>query len=327
MDLPEIAPTDPLTNALLQLISQRRPKDKLSKREAQIVESHVPSLVGEAHLQSTLVTVLVDPTRPITPSWRAASDDLETVRALLDALPGLSFAMLALEIHGGSRPKKRQAPQPRERAATEGEDPLALETDALEPSEEAEPTTQARPLGMKGRPHMHILLYYPTVTNPPLDLSHVKRRLQSIFPRSDVNQVQTRTKGKDGRASIVRTMCYVLKGSGCLLLAEMWALVYGEEAVPPRPTMMLSRGLAHGSTLGTRLIALATAMGTTFSHIFGLAVAEAPAEFSAPPGSSRETECMYMFASYVHQKGFALRGKDWYIRSPNTTHTWERAYD
>lgn len=326
----EIEPMDPLTGNLLALVrTGRRPKGKLTKREAQIVESHVPSLVGEAHLQCTLVTVLVDPTRPITPSWRAAIADLETVRGLLDALPGLSFAMLALEIHGGSRPKKRQAPQPQ--AQREGEDPQVHEEggEDLEPEPEgpAQALPASHPLGMRGKPHMHLLVYYPSVTNPPLDLSHVKRKLQAIFPRSDVNQVQVRMKGKDGRASIVKTMNYVLKGSGCPFLREIWTLVFGEEAAPPLPTMILSRTLAHGSTLGIRLIHLATAMGTTFSHPFGLAVAEAPAEFSAPPGSSRETECMYMFASYVHQRGYALRGKDWYIRSPNTTHTWERAFD
>jgi len=67
-------------------------------------------------------------------------------------------------------------------------------------------------------------------------------------------------------------------------------------------------------------------MEETISHPFDLAAVEAPAEFSAPPGSSRETECMYVFAHYVHQRGYSLRGESWYIRSPGTQHTWIKAY-
>lgn len=314
---------------LTAMVKAGRPKDKLAKRACQVIEAHLPSLVQEAHLCHTLVTVLPDPTLTIKASWRALEAARLTVVDLLLALPGMYFSVMATEVHAGPRPKKRKeaASSPAEGApqatGAEDEDPMNLNEEE-EPSAAPAPSTQLK--GLQGQPHLHLLIYYSKTTDPPLDLSHVKRELLRTFPKADVNQVFQRApaKGKDSvRSSIVKAMTYVLKGIDCPMRERVLQHVLpGNPASPMNPRLIVGEKLVLGSILGTRLRALMRALTLPIEHHLDIGAAEAPAVHERPLAPSRETTSMLLFAQRVKALGLRIKSDLWYRRQENTEHTW-----
>jgi len=319
----------------MDMVRNGRPKDKLAKRKCQEIEAELPSLVAAGQLSSTLVTVIPDTTRTIEASWRAIITERNEVLTQLRALPGMYFSVLATEVHAGSRPKRKQ-PEAQARNA-----PQADETQAeLSHEEEMElPTTPAVAAdaataggalkGLKGHPHLHLLIYYPRSTMPALDPSYVKRLLLAQFPKGDVNQVHQRVPaGVDAaRKKIVGAMTYVLKGIGCPVMTAAWAHVHPTSPTPI-PTAVLGGMYERGSTPGMRLMNLLKTMTGTILTSEDLSEASAPADFERAPTVSRETTAMLLVAAAVDKVGYRIRGdKSWYKLQPDTQCTWVYATD
>jgi len=322
--------TDPLLASLTAMVTTGRPKDKLAKRACQVIEAHLPSLTSEGLLCHTLVTVLPDPTRTILAAWRALEGERRIVADLLCHLPGMYFALLATEVHAGTRPKRKATQEATTELATEEpEDQMDVQDDTV-PS--AAPQASTRLKGLQGQPHLHLLVYYPKVSDPPLDLSHLKRVLLERFPKADVNQVMQKTPkaalGKDSaRSSIVKAMSYVLKGVDCQLRQRVLDLVLpGRTTGSMNPMLLRGEMLELGSPVGTRLIAMMRALTLPIDVPFSLAGAAAPAHHDMPLHPSRETLALNTLALRV--KELNLRYKDglWYRREKDTQHTWVLAY-
>lgn len=326
-----------LLSSLEAVVLSGRPKDNVPKRACAILESHLPSLVQEGQLLHTLVTVLPDPTRTLTTSWAAIAAEREQAVALLHRLPGMCFAVMATEIHGGSRPKKRAAPnQPPQRSAEaeeeehpEEDDPAQIQTESVDG---AVATSAGRSLpGLKGQPHLHFLIYYVRSTIPALDLSHVKREFQTLWPRSDVNQVLQRRPAPNvsERMNIVRPMKYVHKGTDCPLRKRILQLVLtGPEIPSMNPSWIPGSRWEPGSATGTRIRALARALLTELAIDVQFAQdgATAPAVYENPPAPSKETMSMLLFAERVNRLNLRYEDSIWYRRQEGTEHTWEFAY-
>lgn len=325
---------------LESFITSARPKDKLAKRACQIVESHLPSLVAEGPLLHTLVTVIPDPTTTIIDAWRALPAVQARVRAILEALPGMLFSIMATEVHPGPRPKrKRDQPQPaagsamnpsaQRESAAEEED--LLEAEAEEEAAPQAPTTEttAGPKGQQGKPHLHLLVYYPRNTSPPLDISHIKRLLQSEFPNADVNQVTLRATAKDLRKKTTGAMTYVLKGHNCSVRTRILnSIPYPGDRPSNDAMLVLGTQFAPGSPLGTRLKAMLRALSPIVSHdLLDVDEAEAPAHHEGPVGLSNETQCLLLLAVKLDQRGLRWRSGAWYKLQEGTQFTWQRAFD
>lgn len=320
MEAPEI-------NSSLRELCKRRPKDKLAKRLGQLLESHLPRIVHEARLCFTLVTVLPDPTASLETSWRVVLDVRDRVRTLVLDLPGMCFSVLALEVHAGSRPKKaaQKRPAPTERQAEEGAEEEIPDVMDLE-EEEAPPTSSNEgPKGLQGQPHLHLLVYYPRTTVPALDLSYVKRQLQALLPRSDVNQVHPRSPKGDDRKRIVGAMTYVLKGADCRTRSSILELLHPGTPLH-NPTILFGKEWERGSAAGTSMKALLKEMGTTLMHN---SEDEAEAAIVSPvyeaPGHklSKETEALLMVATRVKAEGIRVYNGGYYRLKANSEFTYE----
>lgn len=319
-----------IVSSLRQLCS-RRPKERIAKRIAQLVESHLPRLVHEAHLCHTLVTVLPDPTADLLTSWRAVLAVLEEMRRLLINLPGMYFSILAMEVHAGSRPKKKQAvstddQRPRQRAR---EDEVELEADLEEQptAPAAAEGSDAAPKGMQGKPHFHLLIYYPASTSPILDTSYAKRQLQALFPLSDVNQVHIRSmKSNDAsRQRIVGAMTYILKGADCPVRRDILALIHPGHPMQ-NPTFVPGNALALGSTGGMILKTLLRVMSGTIEHSIEVAEATADAVYDHPSHRlSRETEHLLLVANKLRKMNIRISQEHYYALTPNTRFVWVRS--
>jgi len=321
----------PPADSILRQICNARPKDKLAKRHCLEIEAHLPSLVAQGQLSSTLVTVIPDITRTIEQSWLVVRTERDSVLTIIRDLPGMYFAVLALEVHGGPRPKKRQAP-PNATAEPEAEeiplenedDPAQITTGSAEPATGAGTTLK----GLKGHPHLHLLIYYPRSTIPALDPSYVKRLLLERFPKGDVNQVHQRTKtSDDARKKIVGAMTYILKGIGCPVMTAAWARVHPSHPTPI-PTAVLGALYVRGSTPGMRLMEMLRVLTGTLTTGEPLDEADAPAHFQGAPQVCKETASMLLVAQAVNQLGYRIRGdKSWYKLQADTQHTWVQFTD
>lgn len=315
----------------LRTICKTRPKDRLKKIECQDVESHLPRLVHEANLSYTLVTVLPDPTASLLMSWRVVLDVRAQLLDLVERLPGMCFSILAMEVHGGSRPKKRQAEsQPQGRPARRATDEdVTMEEAVEEEAPEAQPEAtndDAAPKGMQGKPHFHLLIYYPHASAPALDHSYAKREIKKLFPQADINQVHLRTSSKAlPTKKIVGAMTYVLKGAGCPVLERILALIH--PTIPlVRPTLRLGREFLPGSGPGTILRALTKALTSTIiDHNLQVdALPTIPATYDSPNHKvSRETEALMVVSSKVRELGLRLKGDQFYGLVSGTRFTWE----
>lgn len=320
-----------LPNLSLRAILLRRPKDRVYKQTAQIVEAHLPSFVTEGHLTYTLVTVIPDHTRTIEASWHAYNAERASLEAVLHDLPGSFMSVLATEVHGGSRPKKRAAASPAETEEAEANADAELEADLPPQQPPPGPNTEAPPqalTGLKGHLHFHCLIYYPTQTNVPLDLSHVKRAMFEKFPKADVNQVHLKSgRGLPAPQKIVRAMTYLLKGIGCPVMKDAMELVHPTLPIP-LPTVILGDVFVPGSTCGMRLTAMIKSLPDHFRHSLDLEEAEALAFHASQPRVSKAHTAMSAIAAKVDELGFRLRdNKMWYQRQPGTEHTWVAVYD
>lgn len=320
-------------NEILRL--HGRPKDKLAKSKAAIVEAHVPSIVEEGHLCHTLLTVLPDPSLALVAAWRAIPQVLAVLEALLIDLPGLYLALTALEVHGGSRPKKAKRAAPGERfedIAEDAEEEGAEETGAAAATGGGGvPQGRFQRKGLHGMPHIHCLVYYPKQTSPHLDHSFVKRLLLERFPKADVNQVmQGRgTRTLPVRTSIVRAHCYVLKGVGCTLCANLWSLLipHPPTEAPPPVKATLGKALELGSPPGRR----------TNIYLRKIEMIELdqdlPPEpedsyaFVQGPRVSGATRSMVLLGTYLTSLGLRRCDTMWYKLRPNTMCVWDRCYD
>lgn len=320
--------------SLLRAACVTRPKDKLGKIQCQDVESHLPRLVNEANLCHTLVTVLPDPTATLEVSWRAALDVRAQLLDILLRLPGMCFSVIAMEVHGGSRPKKRPAPGPAVRRASGDEDNSDTMQDVAEPEATAPPEPEATPVagpkGMQGKPHFHLLIYYPQASAPVLDHSYAKREIKKVFPQADINQVHLRTSSKAlPTKRVVGAMTYVLKGAGCPTLRRIFELVH--PTIPPVvPTLRLGRDFDPGSAPGTILRALVKALTSTIidHNLLVDAVPSVPATYDSPHHKiSRETEALLTVANRIGELGLRVKGNSFYQLQLGTRFTWQVAGD
>lgn len=315
---------EPEISLSLRQLCKKRPKEKLAKLLCQDVESHLPRLVSEGHLSHTLVTVLPDPTEPLLNAWRAVIDVREQLRGAVASLPGMCFTIMALEVHGGSRPKKRKPEAAPATSATD--DPMEEETDPAAGADPPDPASEdtAAPKGMQGKPHFHLLLYYPTHSSPQLDESFAKRELKKVFPKADINQVHQRAKSSDSRKRCVGAMTYVLKGVDCPVRKSVLELIHPTSRMI-NPTMILGSQWEHGSTPGMILRALVKALAPTIDVDFDLDAAPTIGPHYESPSHkfSKETTSMLLVAEKLRALKVRISGNSFYRLRAQTRYTYE----
>lgn len=295
------------------------------------IEAHLPSAITQARVSHTLVTVLPDITQTITHAWRAMPAVLERIFALLRPLTGMYTSVVAVEVHGGPRPKKRKDPaqstaQPEDEQSAEEEEPGAAAQAEPEAQTEGQ-TNLPKPKGLKGHPHLHLLIYYPTSTNPALDPSHVKRILLTEFPKGDVNQVHLRRGQGNDRKRQVGAMKYVLKGTGCPVMSQAWALIHPGRPTP-LPTFVPGELFARGLPAGIRWIAMMKTLAAITTSEVELDESPAPDVFEGAPKRSAATDALIFIAQRVGQLGYRIRGSaTWCQLQEGTSHTWVECFD
>jgi len=324
-------PMDPLSSSLRE-ITERRPKSVCSRPIASLVEAHLPSLVTEGLLSHTLVTVLPDITVPLAIAWHALPAVVDRIEVALTDLAGMYFSLIATEVHGGSRPKKRKSPATpvREGGLTTPADqephPNEEHEEEMEPEAPAEGAPAATPprrSKLQGLPHVHVLLYSLKAHVPALDASFVKRRLLEEFPKGDVNQVLLKN---PKRSQVVGAMTYVLKGHECPVFAACHRLCRLPETLLLRK-LVLGTEWAPGSPCGTRLKALLGGLTGMIDHQLSVDEAEAPESYTVAPNPSKETLALSQFASKVQSLGYRRRGDMWYGLREGTRFTYEPRLD
>ncbi len=276
-----------------------RPSDKKNKQMCQIVAAALPQIMLSGSWEHVLVTVIPNPETPLRESWEAARPELEYLRDLLRTLPGLICAVLKIETHGCSRPKKKTDDKGKKRKADEEAEAAA--EDEQEPAEETPAEAEEKPKSkLAGKPHYHMLLYYCKQHIPPLDLSYCKRKIQAEWRSSDVNERKL-PEGKNTDPHVVRAFTYLLKGIGCKATAQYWKHYVSSETSPPLPEFINGPGYVRQDNATDRFNYLLQRLPEYITDCNVPLVGEAAPVLVVPKKTDKATLAMETLAAYMEQ--------------------------
>jgi len=157
-----------------------RPKTNRDKRMCQIVQQALIPAVAVGYLQHVLVTVIPDPQEKLEEAWQHVQERREILTLLAKSLDGLFGFIIALETHGAAADKQKK----------KRKNPNA--EDAAHQAEQRgeEPAAPAKKDTLAGKPHFHVLLYYPRLGREVYNLSHYKHLVMTRLMKSDVNEIK-----------------------------------------------------------------------------------------------------------------------------------------
>ena len=290
------------------------PKRNANKRLTQIIEAHLPGAYRTGGLTFNLVTIIPDIDRTLEQCWIHAEMERALIVEQVMLLPGLFGAIVALETHGGTRPKATDDKKAKKKGKKQD-----IILDIPEPADEEEvqgqkkaPTKRGK---LSGKPHFHVLLYYPDTSYPVLDLSAFKRRLMFILPKSDVNQKKLPENPRCPDPDFIRVTCYVLKGFECKATASHWAKHCPAGTKPPLaefyhgPQFAYDPNTQSASTeAARRFVAMLDALQEWCKCSLPYATGSAPAFFKDAAKRCQQHKAMIQFAQILSHHGILVGG-------------------
>lgn len=336
-----------------------RPKSRKNKRMCQILQSSLLPAQQAGYLTQSLVTVEPDPKRSLEECWQHVVEEREQLLTLARSLRGLFGFFIAVEVHGGSRPKAAKDPKDhmlekiagaigaQKRKNPDAEDAnmeaelRGEEVQEGEYDQSKEPTSRDK---MAGKPHFHLLLYWPTISTAVINFSFFKDQVMKIMKKSDVNErfLPENIKNKDPH--FVRTAAYVMKGVGCPALAKYWKEFVHPSDAPVLPAFYdgplfgydEARNIAT-SEESRRFLDLLRHLrddGPWCVTPLSFDSAYAPAAFSKPIKLSKAEAAAKKLAMIMNEQGIwvSTRGYDSFYRLEKRSEyevraTYVRAYD
>lgn len=210
-----------------------RPSDTLTpKRLTQVLRSHVPMLSQGQSLRPVLLTLILGVDfagnrLPRLATWRALPATLALLRTHLMARhPSILYAIIAVEVHPGTKKKKKESKEPASKRKKTIDD--QQESDQEPPDDaDAAPAatgdaaaastspTKEKKNPLEGFPHLHIFVAQDVTCAPFADAHSLQRSLLELLQFPDVN---IRTPVKINQQDWFQMLRYVLKGYQCPLV-------------------------------------------------------------------------------------------------------------
>lgn len=286
-----------------------RPKTDKDKRMCQIVQQGLMPAVQVGYLTHVLITVIPDPHEKLEDAWSRVQERRQILTELAKSLKGLFCFFIATETHGAAadkKPKKRKNPNAQD-AAHQAEQ---RGDNAEEPDR-----APAKKDTLAGKPHFHLLLYYPRLAPDVINLSHLKHLVMSRLPLSDVNEIHLPRRHSD--ADFVRACTYVMKGVNCRATRTYWQKHVNPGTAPPLPQFYPGTAFGYDpdkaelakeeSKRFTKMLALLTPYCESFVPI---ELGEAPPVFSRPIKRSKASEASYTLAKVMEVMGIYVGGPE-----------------
>jgi hypothetical protein len=274
-----------------------RPKSNRDKRMCQIVQQALMPAVAVGYLTHVLVTIIPDYKEKLEDAWTAVRERLALLVELANGLHGLFGFFIALETHGAAtdKKKKRKNPNP-EDAAHQAEQQGA----------DAEP---AKKDSLAGKPHFHVLLYYPKFGTEVWNLSRYKNLIMERLGNSDVNEVKLPKRG-ESEAHFVRACTYVLKGVNCPATRRYWQRHVNPASVPPLPAFYSGATFAETKEESCRFANLLKQLPTYCEAHVPLRIAEARPAFGRPVNRSKSSQSSYQLSEVMREHGIYVGGNE-----------------
>lgn len=284
-----------------------RPKDKKPKRLGQLLQAGLLPAVFVGYLTHNLVTLLPHIKRREEEAWKSVPQERARLLALLRTLPGLFGALICVETHGSSKPKAPVKPN-----APPKKKPRVGEEVETEQTPEQEAITNA----LAGKPHYHILLYYPRMHHPQLDMSFFKRRLMEEMPESDVNEKILPEGTKNPSPHFVRAFQYCLKAVRCPVTLAYWKKYNISQDLPPMPEFLPGPLFTYDvdsqevlSEEGKRFTKLFEECKKWMVTSIPYSAGHAPSTFGRPLHRSVAERSMMIFSEILQEAGIVIGGK------------------
>jgi len=197
------------------------------KRLTQLIHAFVPKLSQGLCLRPLLLTIVFPRTITRQDAWEHVPESLQYLQRVVPAFPSLRFAMIAVETHPGTHPKKKQEQQGKKRkgeypdrdldSASEEEKGLVA-GDVVERSQDGGSASHVKDndakslKGMAGYPHIHLFVALDHTEAIQISPELIQERLLSNPIFLDVNiKVRPRSTQWDW----FKMMRYVCKGYNC----------------------------------------------------------------------------------------------------------------
>lgn len=280
----------------------------------QQVQASLLPAVRCGYLTFVLVTVIPDPREALPAAWEQCRQRRRLLIDLAHEIPGLFGFFIALETHGAAHAKgkkKRKNPDAQEAAyRAEMEDPeLDVPVDP-----QTDPTGPGK---LAGKPHFHLLLYYPRLCTTQYNISYFKQLVQQRMENSDVNEAPLRDDHRRSSADpdFVRSCTYVLKGNNCPATRRYWQRHVEHFSFPPLPEFFAGPkfGLRENALVleeSRRFLAMIKALPNYCCTHISLELADAPPSFGKAIKLSKAGQTMLLLSNIMHEHGLFVGGDD-----------------
>lgn len=299
-----------------------RPKSNRDKRMCQIVQQALMPAVHVGYLQHVLVTVIPDYKEKLDVAWTAVVERQALLVELAKGLHGLFGFFIALETHGAASDKKKKRKNPNPEDAAHQADQQGADN--------ADP---AKKDTLAGKPHFHVLLYYPKFGTEVWNLSRYKNLIMERLGNSDVNEVRLPKRG-ESEAHFVRACTYVLKGVNCPATKRYWQLHVNPATTPPLPGFYPGALFAESKEESCRFVNLLKQLPTYCEARVPLGIAEARPAFGRPINRSKSSQASYQLSELMRAHGIYVGGREDNVfytldKQPNyeVTSTYIATYD
>jgi hypothetical protein len=305
-----------------------RPKTDRDKRMCQIAQQGLMPSVKEGYLLHVLVTVIPDPHEKLEDAWKHVEDRHKLLVAAAKELPGVFAIIIAIETHGAAGDKKkgkRKNPNTQDAAHQAEQQGQDAEAPALPSKKDT----------LAGKPHFHVLLYYPKLTADIYNLSHYKKIIMTKLPKSDVNEKHLPDHHTE--PDFVRTFTYCLKGVNCKATKTYWQRHVNPATSPPLPAFYPGPHFGFDEhrdevtkSESKRFLSLLSQLTTWCESNVPLKHADAPPSFCRAIKRSKQSQASYVLAEIMKKLGIFVGGREdnqFYVLSSQEGYTVTNSYD
>lgn len=292
----------------------------------QQVHSLLLPAVHVGYLTFVLVTVIPDPKESLKDAWENLHRRRDILIDLGKRLPAMYCFFIAVETHGATHPKtnrnKRKARDVNEEAyRAELQEQLP---EAIDPS--VDPTGPGK---LAGKPHFHVLLYYPKLCAKQYNLSYYKHRIQTELPLSDVNEVALRDHRRHSAdPDFVRACSYVLKANNCPATLRYWQKYVNPLGTPPLPELFAGEHFGYKENEppteipeeSKRFLMLPKELPNYCCTRIPLQLAAAPPTFGTAVKLTKKGQMMLLLANILNENGIYIGGDNSDVFYQRATH-------